>query len=171
MILTRPALLSIHASYALSVCEQRRLLHRTLSVFRIVCDRSVCSLTSLTLTFFALVRICSANHEASEHLALEQISVSEGGVSTPGGCQVHEPDRGLLSSRSVGIHAASERLVFEQTSVSEGGATAPGGCQTFESRQRSAFEQDRWASFTPFGLDFGWSGLSCGFGGDGVRNM
>lgn len=58
------------------------------------------------------------------------------------------------------IHEASERLALEQTSMSERGATAPGGCQTLESRQRSPFEQDRWVSFTPFGLGFGWSGLS-----------
>lgn len=86
MILTRPALLSIRVSYAPSVGEQRRLLRRTLSVFRIVCDRSFCFLTSLGLSLFALVRICSAIHEASEHLAFEQMSVSEGGVPTPGGC-------------------------------------------------------------------------------------
>lgn len=117
-------------------------------------------LLNFTLTGAASLVSVRTIHAAMDRLAFEQMSVSEGGVSTPGGCQVHEPGRGLFSSRSVGFHAASERLAFEQTSVSEGGATAPGGCQTLESRQRSAFEQDRWASVSLFGLGFGWSGLS-----------
>ena len=50
-----------------------------------------------------LVGFGATINAASESLAHEQNSVSEGGVSRPGGCRVGALDRGLLMSRSVGI--------------------------------------------------------------------
>ena len=54
---------------------------------------------------------------ASEYLAFELMSVSEGGVATPGGCQACELDRGLLSSRSVGSFVSFE-LDFDWSGLS-----------------------------------------------------
>lgn len=90
-----------------SVCNPsvRTLLFRTLR------GQST-SLTCRPAGDAVLVGLGATILAASESLAHEQNFVSEGGVSTPGGCLAGALGRGLLPSRSVGIRAPFE-LCFE----------------------------------------------------------